>query len=134
MSKDLDRHQPIPEPEKQEEGEQKRRKKSSVPRVSNFIMILAGIVGVLLLIVNDSVTVDRFVSEISSLDSTYSDLKIENDSLQAELTRLSSAERITRIASERLGFVYSSQALEQIQVDKSKLEQAEKEDARDSTK
>ncbi|MCL5266838.1 MAG: FtsL-like putative cell division protein [Bacteroidetes bacterium] len=134
MSKELKKSQQIPEPAEQVEGEQKRRTKSSSPRVSQFILILAGIVGVLLLIVNDSVTVDRFVSEISSLDSTYSDLKIQNDSLQAELMRLSSAERITRIASQRLGFVYSSRTLEQIQVDKNKLEQAEKEDARDSTK
>ncbi len=134
MSKESKKPQPLSEPAGESGGEDRRKPASSSPKVSRFMVILVGIVGVLLLIVNDSVTVHRLVSEISSLDSTYSDMKIQNDSLQAELRRLSSAERITRIASQRLGFVYSSQTMEQIQVDKGRLEQAEKEDARDSTK
>lgn len=132
MSKDANRPGRGGEPSP--EAGQKDQAKSSTPRVSRFIVILVGIVGVLLLVVNDSVTVDRLVAQISSLDSTYSNVKIENDSLQAELRRLSSAERITRIASQRLGLVYSTRTLEQIRVSKSRLEQAEKEDARDSTK
>ncbi len=132
MSKEADKSRRRGEPSP--EADQKGQTKSSSPEVSKFIVILVGIVGVLLLVVNDSVTVDRLVAQISSLDSTYSNMKIQNDSLQAELRRLSSAERITRIASERLGLVYSSRTLEQIEVNKAKLEQAEEEDARDSTK
>lgn len=132
MTKGLDKSERGREPSL--EAEQKGNAKASSPRVSKFILILVGIVGVLLLIVNDSVTVDRLVAQISSLDSTYSNMKVQNDSLQAELRKLSSAERITRIASERLGLVYSTRTLAQIQVSKTKLEQAEKEDARDSTK
>ena len=113
--------------------EEKNPPKSS-PTVSKFIVVLAGVAGVLLLIVNNSVTVDRLVSDISSLDSTYSEIKFQNDSLQAELKKLSGAERITRIASEKLGLVYSSQTLEQIEIDKNQLEKAEKQDARDTTK
>lgn len=114
--------------------EQKNLSKSSSLTVSKFIVVLAGVAGVLLLIVNNSVTVDRLVSDISSLDSTYSEIRFQGDSLQAELKKLSSAERITRIASEKLGLVYSSQTLEQIDIDKDKLEKAEKQDARDTTK
>ncbi len=114
--------------------EQKNPSKLSSLTVSKFIVVLAGVAGVLLLIVNNSVTVDRLVSDISSLDSTYSEIKFQSDSLQAELKKLSSAERITRIASEKLGLVYSSQTLEQIDIDKNKLEKAEKQDARDTTK
>ncbi len=114
--------------------EQKNPSKLSSLTVSKFIVVLAGVAGVLLLIVNNSVTVDRLVSDISSLDSAYSEMKFKNDSLQAELKKLSSAERITRIASEKLGLVYSSQTLEQIDIDKNKLEKAEKQDARDTTK
>ena len=114
--------------------EQKNPSKLSSLTVSKFIVVLAGVAGVLLLIVNNSVTVDRLVSDISSLDSAYSEMKFKNDSLQAELKKLSSAERITRIASEKLGLVYSSQTLEQINIDKNKLEKAEKQDARDTTK
>ncbi len=102
--------------------------------VSKFILVLAVVVGVLLLIVNDSVTVENLVAQISSLDSTYNLTQIENDSLQAELKKLSSAERITRIASERLGLVFSGKTLDEITVSKNRLERAERRDARDSTK
>ncbi len=102
--------------------------------VSKFIIVLGGVVCILLLIVNNSVTVDALVGDIGSLDSTYARVRSQNDSLQAELRRLSSAERITRIASEKLGLVYSSQTLEQIQIDGDKLQEAEEQDARDTTK
>ncbi|MFZ1081804.1 MAG: cell division protein FtsL [Candidatus Kryptoniota bacterium] len=108
--------------------------KRSSPTVSKFILILAGVVAVLLLIVNNSVTVDRLSSDIGSLESAYSQIKFQNDSLQAELKKLSSAERITQIASEKLGLAYSSQSLDQIEIDKSKLDEAEKQDARETTK
>jgi len=114
-------------------AETKRRKYSS-PTVSKFIVILGGIVLVLLVIVNNSVTVDRLVIDISSLDSTYKEIKFQNDSLQAEVKKLSSAERITRIASEKLGLVYSSQTLDKIEIDKDKINEAEQKDARDSTR
>ncbi len=102
--------------------------------VSKFIVILAAIAGTLLLIVNNSVTVDSLLVNISSLDSTYTEMKFQNDSLQAELKRLSSAERITRIASEKLGLVYSTQTLEQLRINKDKLQEAEQQDAIDSAK
>lgn len=111
-----------------------RKAKLPSPSVSKFIIILAGVVAVLLIIVNNSVTVDRLVTDISSLDSTYKELEFSNDSLQAELKKLSSAERITRIASEKLGLVYSSQTLDQVAIDKDKLDDAEQRDARDTTK
>ncbi len=114
--------------------QQKKSSGASSLSVSRFILVLAGVVAMLLLIVNNSVTVDALVTDIGSLNSTYTRLKFQNDSLQAELKRLSSAERITRIASEKLGLVYSSQTLEQIQIDKDKLKKAEEQDARDSTK
>lgn len=114
--------------------EQKKQAGGASLSVSRFIIILVGIVAVLLFIVNNSVTVENLVENIASLDSTYTELKFRNDSLQAELKRLSSAERITRIASEKLGLVYSSQTLEQIRIDNNRLQEAEKQDARDSTK
>lgn len=113
---------------------EKKPAKGASLSVSRYMIVLAGIVAVLLLIVNNSVTVDTLVANIGSLDSTYAELRLQNDSLQAELKKLSSAERITRIASEKLGLVYSSQTLEQIQIGKNKLREAEKQDARDSTK
>lgn len=115
-------------------GGRKRQAKGTSLSVSKFMFILAGVVTMLLLIVNDSVTVDSLVAHNASLDSTYTELRFKNDSLQGELKRLSSAERITRIASEKLGLVYSSRTLEQIQVSRNKLQQAEKQDARDSTR
>ncbi len=111
-----------------------RQTKQSSITVSKFIVVLGGIVVVLLIIVNNSVTVDRLVSDISSLDSTYREIRFRNDSLQGELKKLSSAERITRIASEKLGLVYSSQTLDQIAIDKDELDKAEQRDARDTTK
>lgn len=118
---------------KKSAGEKKQPKGASLS-VSKFIVVLAGIVAILLLIVNNSVTVDSLVGKIASLDSTYTELKFRNDSLLAEMNRLSSAERITRIASQKLGLVYSTRTLEQIQISKRKLQEAEKLDARDSTK
>ncbi len=111
-----------------------KQRKSTAPSVSKFIVVLGGIVAILLVIVNNSVTVDRLVGEISSLDSTYKKLQFSGDSLQAEMKKLSSAERITRIGSERLGLVYSSQTLDVIAIDKDKLDDAEKRDARDTTR
>ncbi len=120
--------------ETRQPDEQKKPSKAPSLSVSRFIIVLGGAVAILLLIVNNSVTVDALVTEMGSLDSTYARLRFQNDSLQAELKRLSSAERITRIASEKLGLVYSSQTLEQIEIDKDKLKEAEKQDARDSTR
>ncbi len=114
--------------------EPKKPTKGASLSVSKFIIVLGGVVCILLLIVNNSVTVDALVGDIGSLDSTYARVRFQNDSLQAELRRLSSAERITRIASEKLGLVYSSQTLEQIQIDRDKLQEAEEQDARDTTK
>ncbi len=110
-----------------------RQDKSSVT-VSKFIVILGGVVAILLVIVNNSVTVDNLAIQIGSLDSTYKEIKFRNDSLQAELRKLSSAERITKIASERLGLVYSSQTLDKIEIDKEKLNKAQQADAADSSK
>jgi cell division protein FtsL len=120
--------------EPKQPAEQKKRTKGTSLSVSRFIILFGGIVAILLLIVNNSVTVDALVSDIGTLNSTYTRLRFENDSLQAQLKRLSSAERITRIASEKLGLVFSSQTLDQIQIDRDKLEKAEERDARDSTK
>jgi len=129
MSEEIEQKEKIGDGELGEKG-----KKHPLPPVSKFIVFLGGIVFVLLVIVNNSVTVDRLVGEISSLDSTYKEIEFQNDSLQAELTKLSSAERITRIASEKLGLVYSNQTLDEIEVDKNKLDKAEQEDARETTK
>lgn len=118
---------------KKASGQKKQAGGASVS-VSKFMIVLAGIVTILLLIVNDSVTVDSLVARIASLDSTYTELQFRHDSLLAEVKRLSSAERITRIASKKLGFVYSTRTLEQIKISKSKLQEAAKLDARDSTK
>ena len=114
----------------------KRQKpnKNSSPTVSKFILLLAGIVAVLLLIVNNSVTVDRLASDIGLLESAYSQMEFQNDSLQAELKKLSSAERITRIASEKLGLAYSNQSIDQIEIDQSVLDKAERQDESNSTK
>jgi cell division protein FtsL len=131
MSEEINREN---EQDKSTEKSGPRQRKTPSPSVSKFIVILGGVVVVLLIIVNNSVTVDRLVSDISSLDSTYKELEFSSDSLQAELKKLSSAERITRIASERLGLVYSSQTLDEIAIDKDKLDDAEKRDARDTTK
>lgn len=120
--------------ETKQQAARKKEAQSASLSVSKFIILLAGVAAMLLLIVNDSVTVDSLVANIGSLDSTYTELKFKNDSLQAEVKRLSSAERITRIASEKLGLVYSSRTLEEIQISRNKLQEAEKQDARDSTR
>jgi cell division protein FtsL len=100
--------------------------------VSKFIAALLGVVLVLLLIVNNSVTVDRLASDIGFLQAAYVQMRFQNDSLQAELRKISSAERVTRIASEKLGLVYSTQPLDRIEIAKSELEKAEKKDAEDT--
>lgn len=120
--------------EPKQTAERKREARGASLSVSKFIIILAGAAAMLLLIVNDNVTVDSLVANIASLDSTYTELRFQNDSLQAEMKRLSSAERITRIASEKLGLVYSSRTLEVLQISRDKLQEAERRDARDSTK
>ncbi len=131
MSEEIDR-----ENGEKNAGDRSGTRQSKRPSltVSKFIAILAVVVFVLLVIVNNSVTVDKLVSDISSLDSTYKEIKFQNDSLQAELKKLSSAERITQIASEKLGLVYSSQTLDKIEIDRNKLDEAERKDARDTTK
>jgi len=110
------------------------RKKPSSPTVSRFILMLAALVAVLLLIVNNSVTSERLAVDVSSLDSSYNEMQNRSDSLQAELKKLSSAERITQIASEKLGLVYSPQTLDQIEISRNELEKAQQQDARDTTK
>lgn len=108
--------------------------RKKVPSVSKFILFLAGIVGIFVLIVNNSVNVDFLVSKISSLDSLYSKLKYQNDSLQAEVKKLSGAERITKIASTKLGLVFSDKSPQAIEIDKNLLESARKKDLDDSAK
>ncbi|MGC8596168.1 MAG: septum formation initiator family protein [Candidatus Kryptoniota bacterium] len=111
-----------------------RHSGKKVPSVSKFILILAGVVGIFVWIVNNSVNVDLLVAKISSLDSLYSKLKYENDSLQAEVKKLSSAERITKIASTKLGLTFSNRSLKAIELDRDLLEKAEKKDAEDSAR
>ncbi|MGC8654432.1 MAG: septum formation initiator family protein [Candidatus Kryptoniota bacterium] len=120
--------------DREETKHSSRHSGKKVPSVSKFILILAGVVGIFVWIVNNSVNVDLLVAKISSLDSLYSKLKYENDSLQAEVKKLSSAERITKIASTKLGLTFSNRSLKAIELDRDLLEKAEKKDAEDSAR
>lgn len=63
-----------------------------------FISALATV-----LYVNNVITVDRLLRETEAMRKSSDSLRTVNQSLQTEVFRLQSAERVTRIATERLG-------------------------------
>ncbi len=88
----------------------------------NTILILFGMSLVIVLYVNNILTIDQLASDIGKLQARYAAIQNTNASLRAEINRKSSWERIGRTATEQLGLVFPKEQPQAFDIDKSALE------------
>jgi len=73
----------------------------------NIIIIMATVSIVIVFYVWNKITVNRLAVEINDLQMQYQRVQSANEVLLAEVNRKSSLERIGKIATEKLGMVYT---------------------------
>ena len=83
-------------------------KRVSRRRFSTFNTILAlfGVAVIIVLYVNNILTIDQLATDVGKLQARYAAVQNVNAALRAEINRKSSWERIGRTATERLGLVF----------------------------
>lgn len=72
----------------------------------NTILVLFGVAVVIVLYVNNILTIDQLASDVGKLQARYAAIQNVNATLRADINRKSSWERIGRTATERLGLVF----------------------------
>ncbi|MGH2569192.1 MAG: FtsL-like putative cell division protein [Bacteroidota bacterium] len=84
-----------------------RNRKITTRTVSTFyiILLLFGAAAVIVLYISNIIAVDHLMMEINNLQKQNQRLMSEQEILKAEINRLSSLERVNRIAAEELGLV-----------------------------
>ncbi len=87
----------------------------------NTIVILFGMSLVIVLYVNNILTIDQLASDIGKLETRYAAIQNLNAGLRAEINRKSSWERIGRTATERLGLVFPKEQPQGFDIDESAL-------------
>lgn len=85
------------------------RQRRLLNRWSIFALVFVSALATVLY-VNNVITVDRLLRDTEAMRKSIDSLRTVNQSLQTEVFRLQSAERVTRIATERLGMVPPPQA------------------------
>ena len=85
------------------------RQRRLLNRWSIFALVFVSALATVLY-VNNVITVDKLLRETDAMKKSADSLRTVNQSLQTEVFRLQSAERVTRIATEQLGMVPPPQA------------------------
>ncbi len=88
----------------------------------NTILILFGVSLVIVLYVNNILTIDLLASDIGKLQTRYAAIQNTNAALQAEINRKSSWDRIGRTATEQLGLVFPKEQPQAFDIDQSALD------------
>lgn len=94
--------QPVSPPAKESPTLVKRRR--LLNRWSIFALIFVSAVATVLYVSN-VIAINRLLKETDTLRRSVDSIRIVNHSLRTEVYRLQSSERITRIATERLGMI-----------------------------
>ena len=92
------------------------RQRRLLNRWSIFALVFVSALATVLY-VNNVITVDKLLRETQAMKKSADSLRDVNQSLQTEVFRLQSAERVTRIATERLGMMPPPQAPTVIEAD-----------------
>lgn len=71
----------------------------------SFFPLLAAVVLVLLVFVNNVVSINSMLKQINENTNKLNTIKIKNDVKRAYIVELESAERITKIAETKLGMI-----------------------------
>ena len=87
----------------------------------NTIVMLFGLSLVIVLYVNNILTIDQLASDIGKLQTRYAAIQNVNAGLRAEINRKSSWERIGRTATEQLGLVFPKEQPQGFTIDASAL-------------
>ena len=85
------------------------RQRRLLNRWSIFALVFVSALATVLY-VNNVITVDKLLRDGEAMRKSVDSLRTVNQSLQTEVFRLQSAERVTRIATERLGMTPPPQA------------------------
>lgn len=85
------------------------RQRRLLNRWSIFALVFVSALATVLY-VNNVITVDRLLRDTEAMRKSVDSLRTVNQSLQTEVFRLQSSERVTRIATERLGMTPPPQA------------------------
>lgn len=95
-----------------------RRKRSPF----NIIIAMIAVSLLIVFYVWNKITVNQLAIEINDLQQQYQKIQYANEVFRAEVNRKSSLERIGKIASEKLGMVYTKTQPISLNVDELKLE------------
>ncbi|MGA9120417.1 MAG: septum formation initiator family protein [Bacteroidota bacterium] len=87
----------------------------------NTILMLFGVAFVIVLYVNNILTINQLAADVGKLQVRYDAIQNVNASLRAEVNRKSSWERIGRIATEQLGLVFPREQPAPFSIDESAL-------------
>jgi cell division protein FtsL len=88
----------------------------------NTILILFGVAVVIVLYVNNILTIDQLATDVGKLETRYDAIRNTNAALRAEINRKSSWERIGRTATEQLGLVFPKEQPQGFAIDESALQ------------
>ncbi|HTX98496.1 MAG TPA: septum formation initiator family protein [Bacteroidota bacterium] len=88
----------------------------------NTIVLLFSLSLVIVLYVNNILTIDQLASDIGKLQARYAAIQNTNAALRAEINRKSSWERIGRTATEQLGLVFPKEQPLGFSIDESALQ------------
>jgi cell division protein FtsL len=87
----------------------------------NTILILFGVAMVIVLYVNNILTINQLATDVGNLEVRFAAIQNTNASLRAEINRKSSWERIGRTATEQLGLVFPKEQPQGFTIDRSAL-------------
>jgi len=104
-----------------------RNRKITKRRMSTFyiILLLFGAAAVIVFYISNIIAVDHRMMEINTLQKQNQRLTSEQEILRAEINRLSSLERVNRIAAEELGLVNPKEPPVWMSVDPEKIREVE---------
>ncbi len=87
----------------------------------NTILLLFGVAMVIVLYVNNILTINQLAGEVGTLQARYDAVQNVNAALRADINRKSSWERIGRTATEQLGLVFPKEQPQGFNIDESAL-------------
>lgn len=94
-------------------------------RISTFKVILSlfGLASAVVLYIGNIIAVTHLSADINTLEKRYQTVLNTNELLRAELSRKSSLERISKIATEELGLIFPQEQPVWLETDKELLEE-----------
>jgi len=105
-----------------------RNRRSTKRKVSpfNVVLLLFAVAVVSVLYISNILAVSRLLREIDVLENTHRRLQDEQELMRADINRLSSLERVERVASEQLGLGTPTSVPVWLEVDQDRIAELER--------